>query len=203
MKHLRTPRPLGFSALAAALALAACSPAADNGNETVVNGEASTSAGASVVDTPAAATTPLPSPSASPTPGDEGSTTRGDGSEIRLSALSAGDISGAKLQGELACSFAGRDGAALLHAAGNVGSSDPAVGVVKISDTVETVRAPGGYDAILRGATFSGQGKTIRVRLGAEQPQQGGESPPRAATLTYERMDGASRSYPGSWTCGP
>jgi len=35
-------------------------------------------------------------------------------------------------------------------------------------------------------------------------PAEGGaESPPRPATLTYQRADGASRVFQGLWTCGP
>ncbi|MFV0624035.1 hypothetical protein ACBY01_08520 [Sphingomonas sp. ac-8] len=200
MTHGRTRHPLALSALAAALALAACSPAPTTESQAVENGEAPAVTGGDAA--PAAAPTPLPS-SPSATAADAGATTGGDGSDIRLSALSTSDISGAKLDGELACSFAGRDGAALLHAAGNVGSSERAFGVVKLGDTVESVSAPGGYDGMLRGTTFSGRGKTLRIGLGSEESKQGGESPPRAATLTFQRMDRASRSYPGTWTCGP
>ena len=126
----------------------------------------------------------------------------GDGSQIVLSSLSPAEISAAKLQGELGCSFTGSGGDMLLIAKGNVGSNDPAFGVVKVGDYVEQVATPGGYDAMIDGATFGGKGKTIRIALTG--PAIGsGESPPRPATLTYDRMDGAQRSFAGQWTCGP
>jgi hypothetical protein len=35
------------------------------------------------------------------------------------------------------------------------------------------------------------------------EPTEGGESPPRPATLTYDRADGAQRDWQGEWRCGP
>ncbi len=138
-----------------------------------------------------------------PQDGADGNTIGGDGSPIRLAALSKDDIDGAQLSGELACSFGAPGGAPLLLANGDVASSDPAQGVVKILDSVERVSAPGGFNGIVRGGTFTGQGKTIRITLIGDAPTAGGESPPHPATLTYERADGASRTLRGSWVCGP
>ncbi|MDH5824656.1 hypothetical protein QFW77_16925 [Luteimonas sp. RD2P54] len=130
-----------------------------------------------------------------------GGTVGGDGSEIRLEALSASDLEGADLGGELGCSFSA-DGQPLLHAMGIVASEEPARGIVKVAGYVEPVRAPGGFDGMTRDPTFTGQGKTIRiVETGAAIG--GGESPPRPATLTYQRADGASRTFEGRWQCGP
>ena len=67
---------------------------------------------------------------------------------------------------------------------------------------IERVAARGGFDGMLKGAVFTGRGKTIRIALTGE-PTQGGESPPTPATLTYERADGARRTIQGEWTCGP
>lgn len=130
-------------------------------------------------------------------------TTGGDGSPIRLSALGSGDIEGAELTGELGCSFADRDGDTLLLAKGDVASSEPAFGVVKVGDYVESVSARGGFDGMIKGAKFHGRGKTIVVERTSSQPAGGGESPPYPARLTYQRADGASRSFDGQWTCGP
>ncbi|WP_206185462.1 hypothetical protein [Sphingosinicella sp. CPCC 101087] len=77
------------------------------------------------------------------------------------------------------------------------------MGVVKVLDSVERVGAPGGYNGMVRGATFAGRGKTIRIALTGDGPVGAGESPPHPATLTYERADGASRTIDGLWTCGP
>lgn len=151
-----------------------------------------------------AVTRPIPSApphpdSATPTPPP---TVGGDGSAIRLSALSAGDIQTARLQGELVCAFA-EQGNPLLYASGDVASTERATGIVKIGDYVEPISAPGGFDGILRGATFAGRGTTVRVARTSDQPIGGGESPPHPATLTFQRADTASRVFTGHWTCGP
>lgn len=135
---------------------------------------------------------------------EEGTTQGGDGSAIVLEPLSAGDIESAALPGELACSFAaGETGEeALLLARGNVASDEAARGVVKVGSYVEPVAAPGGFDAMLVGVTFSGAGKTVSIAITGEA-REGGESPPRLATLTYQRADGAQRIFSGWWQCGP
>lgn len=130
-------------------------------------------------------------------------TSGGDGAEIRLDELTEADLREAALNGELACSFT-RDKAAapLLHAMGIVGSADAAQGVVKVASYVERIGAPGGFNGMVKGATFTGKGKTIEVVL-TGPATEGGESPPQPATLTYQRADGASRAFDGLWQCGP
>ena len=169
--------------LFATLALAACSPSQKNGGNSV-----STEGKGSAPAKPAATTS--------------GKTIGGDGSAITLNPLSAKDIEVARLGGELACSFATGNAAPLLLARGDVKSEDPAFGVVKVGDYVEQIAAPGGYDAMLDGISFVGRGKTVIVAITGDAAQ-GGESPPRPATLTYQRTDGAERSFAGNWTCGP
>lgn len=131
-----------------------------------------------------------------------GATVGGDGSEIVLVPLSATDIETAKLTGELGCSFSIGDGPPLLFAMGNVASKEPSRGVVKVGDYVEAVSAAGGFDAMLKGARFTGAGKTVGIALTGAATGTG-ESPPAPATLTYDRADGARRSYVGQWQCGP
>lgn len=132
-----------------------------------------------------------------------GTTIGGDGSAIELGLLTAEDIDGAALEGELACSFsATADEPPLLFASGNVASGDPSRGVVKVAGYVELVAAAGGFDAMLRGTRFSGAGKVILVEL-TGPATGGGESPPNPATLTYQRADGAERMFAGQWQCGP
>ncbi|WP_208542778.1 hypothetical protein [Luteimonas yindakuii] len=127
----------------------------------------------------------------------------GDGSAIVLVPLSATGIDATVLAGELACSFSGEAGQApLLLARGDVASKTPARGVVKVGDYVEAVAAPGGFDAMLRGARFSGAGKTIDIEV-TGAAVGGGESPAHPATLTYHRADGAQRRWAGWWQCGP
>ena len=139
-------------------------------------------------------------------PLDDGmdATRGGDGSAIVLTPLSAMEIDAAALAGELACSFAAGEAGEtpLLLAKGDVASEAPARGVVKVGDYVEPVAAPGGFDAMLRGARFSGAGKTIDIVL-TGAARGGGESPARPATLVYHRADGAKRSWSGWWQCGP
>ena len=76
-----------------------------------------------------------------------------------------------------------------------------AQGLVKVGTYVERIAAPGGFDGLVNGATFTGAGKTIRIAL-TGPATGGGESPAYPATLTYDRADGAKRVYAGTWTCG-
>lgn len=133
-----------------------------------------------------------------------GDATRGgDGSAIELAPLSRQEIEAAALAGELGCSFSAEAGhAPLLLAMGQVASKEPARGVVKVGDYVEPVAAPGGFDAMLRGARFTGAGKTVDIQV-TGAATGGGESPAHPATLTYHRADGAQRSWTGWWQCGP
>ncbi|MET0328411.1 MAG: hypothetical protein ABW163_06540 [Luteimonas sp.] len=141
--------------------------------------------------------------SAEPASTAVGATIGGDGSEIVLDGLTESDLGGVDLAGELACSFSTGAGAqALLLARGDVGTDAPAQGVVKVAGHVEQIRAPGGFDGLTRTPTFTGQGKTIRIEQTGDAIG-GGESPPRPATLTYLRADGASRVLEGQWQCGP
>lgn len=190
MKH-----PL-LSTIVLALALAACAepdppqpaPEATGAPEAA---EAAAPPSAAVDAVPPA----MPAPAA-------GATVGGDGSAISLSPLSAAEIEAAKLSGELACSFAIGDAAPLLVANGHVASPDPAFGLIKIGDYVERVAAPGGFDAMAKGTTFSGRGTSIRIALTGAATGTG-ESPPRPATLTFDRADGARRVFDGRWACGP
>ncbi|WP_337245930.1 hypothetical protein [Luteimonas sp. gir] len=174
--------------LMSGMLLAACAPTDDA--PTAAQPEAPTPAPAQAPATDAAA------------PSAAGGTEGGDGSQIELGTLSERDIADAALAGELACSFAQDGQAPLLFAKGVVGAAEPAQGVVKVGDVVEMVRAPGGFDGMLKNPTFTGRGTTIHIVETGTAPS-GGESPPRPATLTYQRGDGASRSFEGMWQCGP
>lgn len=132
---------------------------------------------------------------------DPGDTIGGDGSPILLSALSPPDVEGARLAGELGCSFSA-DGKPLLVAKGDVGASGSTRGVVKVGDYVEPVGVRGGFNAMVKGASFSGQGKSVRIAI-VGAAIGGGESPAYPATLTYDRADGARRVFDGRWNCGP
>jgi hypothetical protein len=197
MTHLPNLRPVrgaryasvALAPLFAALALAACSDPAGEAQPPEAPAQA----------TPAA---PETAPPTSPPSGANGETVGGDGSDIVLNGLTSDEIASAGLSGELACAFVGEGDQVLLHAKGVVASSDPAQGVVKVGDYVERVGAPGGFDGMLRGASFAGQGKTVVIEV-TGAPIGSGESPPNPATLTYQRADGASRVFSGLWNCGP
>lgn len=180
--------------IAAALTLAACSPqkTEDQPAAPPAPDEVRTPAVAPAVPAPVTA-----APNDSPTVG-------GDGSQIQLSGLTQADFEANKLEGELACSFKGSDRGTdpLLFALGYSGIKEAAHGLVKVGTYVERVVAPGGYDAMVKGTSFSGQGKTIKIAI-TGKPIGGGESPPYPATLTYDRADGAKRVIEGTWTCGP
>lgn len=177
-----TGHPRAAAAALAALTLAACSPrpAADK--------------------TEPAPAAPTPTPAAPPAA--QSATVGGDGSPIQLSTLTAADREANPIEGELGCGFSAGDPEPLLIAMGVVGSRDPAFGLVKVGDYVERVAAPGGFDGMLKGATFSGRGKTVSIAV-TGPARGGGESPPSPATLTYDRADGARRVIEGEWTCGP
>ena len=93
----------------------------------------------------------------------------------------------------------GGDGSAM----GDVASTKPAVGVIKVGGYVERVSAPGGFNGISRDPVFSGKGKTLRFRTTADASAKAEESPPRDAAVTVQRGDGATRVLRGRWRCGP
>lgn len=197
--------PSAGTAMAALLVLAACSQPSDSngnaaGNSPEPTAVAEDPAAANLAEAPAAVAAPA-SPAPTPSPAGDGETVGGDGSQIRLSPLMEKDIAGAELAGELACSF-GQGRETLLLAKGDVASKERAWGVIKVGGYVERVSAPGGFDGMLKGGTFAGKGTTLRLAL-TGPAAGGGESPPRPATLTYLRADGASRVFRGTWTCGP
>lgn len=185
------------AALAAILAVSACSEQKPAEPATSAETPAETRAVAGVE--PSAAP-PQPAPAV---PASDGETVGGDGSPIVLNPLSGADVEANPVQGELACSFGGAGATPpVLLAKGDVGTKDAAFGLVKVGDYVERVAQPGGFNAIVKGGTFSGQGKALVIAL-TGPAVGGGESPPRPATLTYQRADGASRVFTGLWTCGP
>lgn len=143
-----------------------------------------------------------PAPPVAAVPPTPSATTGGDGSSIDLTALTAADLEANPLGGELACSFSSPDISPLVIARGDVASKDAAFGLIKVTGYVERIAAPGGFDGMLRGAVFGGQGKTVTIAVTGPASDDG-ESPPRPATLTYDRADGAKRVFSGLWTCGP
>lgn len=182
---------------ATSLTLAACSPKTeDQPTAPPVPDEVRTPAVAPAVPAPVTA-----APADGAAPG--GATVGGDGSQIQLSPLLRADFEANALKGELSCGFNSGGGSdPLLFATGFVGSKEPAQGLVKVGTYVERIAAAGGYDAMVNGVTFTGQGKVIKVAI-TGKATGGGESPAYPASLTYDRADGAKRGVEGTWTCGP
>ncbi|MBJ7501481.1 MAG: hypothetical protein JHC57_17120 [Sphingopyxis sp.] len=175
-----------------ALAVAACSQPAETEKAPTASYDGEVAPESKVPDTG----TPAIKPTDVPTRG-------GDGSPIELAALTGTDVGGAKLKGELACSFAAGDAAQpILVANGDVASDEPSRGIVKVGDTIEAISANGGFDTMAKGTKFFAKGLQLRVAL-VGPAQGGGESPPRPATLTADRADGARRVFAGLWRCGP
>lgn len=187
-----TMRALFLPATAVALALAACSPPSEAEKSAAASDSGDVAAAGQAADP----VVPAIKPTDIPTRG-------GDGSPIELATLTEADVTGAKLQGELGCSFAA-DAATppILIAQGDVASADPSRGIVKVGDTIEPVSANGGFDGMAKGTKFFSKGLELRVAL-TGPAQGGGESPPRPATLTADRADGAQRVFAGLWQCGP
>ncbi|GGB11822.1 hypothetical protein GCM10011491_44670 [Brucella endophytica] len=72
---------------------------------------------------------------------------------------------------------------------------------VKVSGYMERIGAPGGFNGMVKGATFTGQGKTIKITI-TGAANEGGESPARPATLVYERACWALGVRPVGLTAG-
>lgn len=147
------------------------------------------------------------SPSAEPEAPEETQATSAPAPIARpRAALSPEDIEGAALTGELGCSFnEGEGDAPLLVAMADVRDEAIAEGVLKLGPSALSLRAdaPGGFNALVDGARFTSGDLTAAIAVTSPKPLGGGESPPRAATLTLESEALAPQQIEGRWTCGP
>ena len=119
--------------------------------------------------------------------------------------LLAEDVEGAGLGGELSCAFTQTGGQdPLLVAAADVDDTAIAQGVLKLGPSVLRVRAaePGGFNAMVYGASFLSGDLAARVVVTSRQPLADGESPPLPARLVIGSEAG-SQEVAGEWTCGP
>jgi hypothetical protein len=196
--------PVAIALALTSLALTACSPQNTEDQPAATPAQAVGTETRTPAVPGAVPTTTQPAPTETVTP--ESGTVGGDGSQIQLSGLTLADRQSHHLDGELGCGFNTREdtGGAdpLLTAMGFSGSKDAAQGLVKVTGFVERIAAPGGFDGLVKGATFTGAGKTITIAV-TGKATGGGESPAYPATLTYQRADGAERAFVGTWTCGP
>ncbi len=128
----------------------------------------------------------------------------GDGSQITLQPVRTEDVAG--LKGELGCSFA-VEGETLLVAMADVDDENRATGAINNNGYGEQVMGEqlGGFSALEPdGGTFSGKGMVLTIETGADALDgPNTEEVTKAATMTANRADGASRIYDGEWTCGP
>ena len=128
-----------------------------------------------------------------------------------IEALDSADMRAAGLRGELGCSFADGRGRTLLMAMGTVGGTQPGEAIVRIGGAIHRLTAPGGFNAMVKGTSFTGDGLTFTVK--ATTPTRGGgESPDQPARLTYTPANTATDGAPkdettlavnGMWQCGP
>jgi len=121
---------------------------------------------------------------------------------VALEPLAGTDVQG-QLDGELGCSFTVGDDV-LIIAMGNVDPTDVSEALAKREGRVEELdaTAPGGYDGMVEGASFSGGDLSIEVQTDLRN-ETGNEQVAYAARLTVSQTDGALRTYNGAWTCGP
>lgn len=134
----------------------------------------------------------------------EGQTRGGDGSQITLQPLTAEQLDGVDLPGELACGFADAGGATLLLARADVLPDGMVHGVLNNNGSIETLGngEAGGFNDLLDGITLTGKGLAVELQRGEQRPTDN-ESTQHAAVLKVQRADGAERSYDGTLTCGP
>lgn len=192
-----------FAALSAGLLLVACSPDND-GTDTDINkriGEAPI-VNAQNSDEITASDSMLPDDTAE---ADLSVT----GSDATLTSLQPVSMQGADmLDGELRCSFQASDsGEPLLIAAADVNPDGRATAAINNdgADLQLYGEQLGGFSGLEEdGGTFAGEGMVIVVGLGAAALDGlQTEQTSKAATMTINRADGATRTFDGKWVCRP
>ena len=121
-------------------------------------------------------------------------------------ALTAEDIEGARLAGELTCAFSERGTRApLLAASADVDDAAHAEGVLKLGPSAVRLESPatGGFNALVKGAMFTSGDLTANVVVTSPEPRSEGESPPLAAVLELGSEALGTQRIEGQWTCGP
>ncbi|MED5548188.1 MAG: hypothetical protein VX529_02425 [Pseudomonadota bacterium] len=125
---------------------------------------------------------------------------------VEIGTLTADDIRGTDLPGELACAFDIDDTPQpVMLVRANVMDEEFSEGVIKVDGRIEPVRSqtPGGFNALLDGETLAGGGMTVDVIVTGEPETAGEESPPMPARLVYVGDTGARMVVEGEWRCGP
>ena len=146
------------------------------------------------------------SPSADDEPAPEPSQAVAPAPAPPRAALVAEDIEGAQLAGELGCSFAERGvRAPLLVAAADVVDDAHPEGVLKLGTSALRLEstAAGGFNAMVRGASFTSGDLTAKVTVTSDEPLDDSEAPPLAAVLEMGSAALGMQRIEGTWACGP
>ena len=182
-----------FAALSAGLLLVACSPSGDK----TANAPETRMGDAPIVN--------AQDTSAMPAEGDMAN----DEAAMAPSGLQPVSMAGADmLEGEPRCSFQEVDTArTMLIAAADVDPDGRATAVINNdgADLQLYGEQLGGFSGLEEdGGTFAGEGMVIVVELGAAALDGSQtEQTSKAATMTVNRADGATRTIDGEWVCGP
>ena len=121
-------------------------------------------------------------------------------------ALTADDVEGAQLAGELSCAFNERGmRAPVLVASADVDDAARPVGVLKLGSSTLTLESAGagGFNAMVEGARFTSGDLTARVEVVSDEPLDDSEAPPLAAVLEIGSEALGSHRIEGQWACGP
>jgi len=160
---------------------------------------------------PAPDTAQEAAPAAAPPAGSaEAASAMADMLNLAVQELTPLHIEQANLAGELACSFApGPGGELLFLGRGDVGAAAGAQGLISLPDGVRKLAMDGvgGYDAMARGARFTGEDVGVEIALGdpgegGEELQVAEESPALPATMTV-RSASSEIAVQGVYRCGP
>jgi hypothetical protein len=121
-------------------------------------------------------------------------------------ALTAEDVEGAQLAGELSCAFS-ESGmrAPVLVASADVDAAARPVGVLKLGPSTLRLESAdaGGFNGMVEGASFASGDLTARVAVTSDEPVDDSEAPPLAAVLEIGSEALGSQRIEGLWACGP
>ena len=121
-------------------------------------------------------------------------------------ALTAEDVEGARLAGELSCAFTERGmREPLLVASADVDDAARPQGVLKLGGSTLRLEpaGAGGFNAMVGGARFTSGDLTANIAVTSPEPLGEGESPPLAAVLELGSPATGMQRIEGEWTCGP
>jgi hypothetical protein len=120
--------------------------------------------------------------------------------------LTAEDVEGARLAGELSCAFNERGmRAPVLVASADVDDAARPVGVLRLGPSTLRLESAdaGGFNAMVEGASFTSGDLTARVAVTSDEPLDDSEAPPLAAVLELGSEALGAQRIEGEWSCGP